>query len=271
MIISDFHSHSENSGDSTSSMASQIQSAMEKGIKHLCFTEHLDFDYPDPPKPEYETCSFELDSKSYYEDYIENRKKISVNTYFGVEVGLMPHLAARNDAFVNNNPFDFVIASTHLIDGEDPYYSEYWEGRNEKNTIKRYFEYIYENISVFGNFDVCGHLDYAIRYCSNKDKDFSYSDYSDEIDTLLKKIISMGKGIEINTGGLKNGLKFPNPNPEIIKRYKELGGEIITVGSDAHSPEYIGYKFDLASDILNSCGFKYYTIFKNRKSEFLPL
>jgi len=272
MILSDFHTHTSNSGDSDTKMSLQIQSAREKGVKHLCFTDHLDYDYPLPPKAEYEVCNFDLDVKSYFEDFKANSSACNdINLYFGVEVGLMPYLANRNDSFVKSMDFDFVIGSVHLLDKEDPYYPEYWEDKNEKDVLRRYFEYTYENICEFSNFDVSGHIDYIIRYCKNKDKSFSYNDYSDEIDSILKKLIETGRGIEINTGGLKNGLINPNPHPDIVRRYKELGGEIITIGSDAHSPEYIAYRFDAATAILENAGFKYYSIFKNRKPEFLLL
>ena len=81
----------------------------------------------------------------------------------------------------------------------------------------------------------------------------------------------MGKGIEINTGGLRSGLKFPNPNPHILRRYRELNGEIITIGSDAHSGKNIADSFAVAVDILTECGFKYYTVFKDRTASFIKL
>ena len=81
----------------------------------------------------------------------------------------------------------------------------------------------------------------------------------------------MGNGIEINTGGLRSGLKFPNPNPHILRRYRELNGEIITIGSDAHSGKNIADSFAVAEDILTECGFKYYTVFKDRTASFIKL
>jgi len=290
MIIADFHTHSSNSGDSDTKMQLQIEAAKNAGLNHLCITEHMDMDYPAPPPGhEDEHCDFFLKYEPYkkefdsmYEKYCKDSSSSILsglssidmsgfNLYHGVELGMMPQIADKNRAFVNGKSFDFIIGSCHLLDSEDPYYPEYWEGKVEIDVFRKYFKYIYENICVFDDFDVLGHLDYIIRYGMEKDKFFEYSVFSDEIDAILKKLVEMGKGIEINTGGLKNGLHYPNPNPEIIKRYREFGGEIITVGSDAHTPEYIGYKFDVAADILADCGFKYYTIFKKRKPEFIKL
>ena len=124
---------------------------------------------------------------------------------------------------------------------------------------------------MFDDVDVYGHIDYVVRYGPNKDKYYSYEDYSDVIDTALSMCIEHGVGIELNTGGLAYGLKHPNPREDVIKRYRELGGEIITVGADAHKPERIAYEFSKAGEILKQCGFKYYTVFKDRKPEFIKL
>ena len=99
----------------------------------------------------------------------------------------------------------------------------------------------------------------------------TYHKYSDVIDEILKTLIQKGKGIEINTGGFKYGLGHPNPTEEILFRYHELGGEIITVGSDAHTPEHVGYAFDRVPEILTRAGFRYVTVFQNRQPVFIPL
>ena len=96
-------------------------------------------------------------------------------------------------------------------------------------------------------------------------------DYYDYIDTALRMLIEKGKGIEINTASLKYGLKYPNPCPDILKRYRELGGEIITTGSDAHQTEYVAHRFDVIEDMLKGAGFGYYTVFERRKPVFIKL
>ena len=96
-----------------------------------------------------------------------------------------------------------------------------------------YFESILENISAYDGFDVYGHIDYVVRYGPNRNREYSYGRYKDILDEILKKLISMGKGIELNTGGYHYGLGEPNPCTAVIRRYRELGGEIITIGADA--------------------------------------
>lgn len=273
MILSDYHCHSSNSGDCDEKMQTQIEAAISKGLKYLCITEHNDFDYPDPlPAHIDEACSFLLDASTYYKEYIKMRDTYSgkdFNLRFGVELGMQKQITADNKSFVKKYPFDFVIASTHVLYHEDPYYGEFWDGREESKIVRDYFEDIYENICLFTDFDVYGHLDYIVRY--GKNKSYNFSDYSDIIDEILRKLVDMGKGIEINTCGLRNKLKYPNPAPEVLTRYRELGGEIITVGSDAHCHEHVAWNFDVAENLLKDCDFKYYTVFKERKPEFIRL
>ena len=110
-----------------------------------------------------------------------------------------------------------------------------------------------------------------MRYCPDKNYQFIYQDYADLIEEILKTIIEDGKGIEVNTGGYKYGLGYPNPHPDILKRYLELGGEILTIGSDGHCPEHMAYDFPKLRELLTSLGFRFYTIFQNQSPEFIEL
>lgn len=266
-MLIDSHVHTLHSADSEAPVESMIERAIELGMKQLCITDHHDFDYP------YDTFDFTMDADAYYSDMQKMREqyKNQITIIIGVEAGIEPHLSSRLNQFVNSKPFDFVIGSSHIIHRMDPYYPDFFENKKDTDCFLDYFESILDNLHVFSNFDVYGHLDYIVRYAPDKDKNYSYSLFSDVIDEILKKLIHMGKGIELNTGGFQKGMSAPNPHPDIIRRYRQLGGEIITVGSDAHVPQYLGGYFKQAEDILKTCGFRYYTIFKERKPEFIPL
>lgn len=140
-----------------------------------------------------------------------------------------------------------------------------------KKGLLRYLEVILQNVKVYHDYCVYGHLDYAVRYCPDKNYQFIYQDYADLIEEILKTIIEDGKGIEVNTGGYKYGLGYPNPHPDILKRYLELGGEILTIGSDGHCPEHMAYDFPKLRELLTSLGFRFYTIFQNQSPEFIEL
>jgi histidinol-phosphatase (PHP family) len=121
-------------------------------------------------------------------------------------------------------------------------------------------------------FDIVGHIGYIRRYAPDEDRTLKYSDYSDVLDSILKKVIENGKGIEVNTSGYyyKN-LGSPIPDFDIIKRYKELGGQILTIGSDSHEAQFIGHSFKKVLEGLKLIGFNYVTYFEERKPIFVKL
>ena len=157
MILSDFHTHSTFSTDGKDRLVEMARSAVEKGLKTICFTEHNDFDYPGG--------EFLLDTDAYRSELFRVSEELSgkIEILFGVELGLMKHLGKRLREYVDGRGFDFVIGSSHLIDGKDPYFPEYFAQLGQRNGILRYFESIVENIGAFSDFDVYGHLDYAVR------------------------------------------------------------------------------------------------------------
>lgn len=267
ILLPDYHIHTYFSGDCETSLDDIAAASIKKGLKSICITDHQDFDFYA------EGILYELDKDEYYEKMCEFREKYKgrLDVRIGIETGLEPKMADRLDEFINRHNYDFVIGSSHLINGYDPYYPEYFYGKTDYEAFKEYFETIVDNIKYCKNFDVYGHIDYVVRYSPNKDENYNYMDYIDLIDEILKRLIESGKGIEINTSGYKSGLKNPNPCYEIVKRYKELGGEIITLGSDSHKSEFIAYEFERTIEKIKACGFKYYTEFKNRKPEFIKI
>lgn len=271
MIRCDFHMHTNFSGDSKAIPGHMIHSAVEKGLQTICFTDHNDPAFPYTPN---ETPGmFDLDTKRYMNTMSElaDLYKDKIHILRGVELGLQTHIYKEATEYINSHPFDFVICSSHLCQGVDPFYKEFWEGRSTKTCLLSYFEEIRQNVTHYSDFDVYGHLDYIVRYAPSKNADFAFSDYSDIFEDILKKLIHNGKGIEVNSAGYRQGLHAPNPCKEILKLYRSLGGEIITVGSDAHKPEDIASSFDQIETLLWDCGFRYYTMFQNRKPKFISL
>ena len=263
----DTHMHSQFSGDSEAPQEEMISSAIEKGLAGICFTDHLDIDYPEEPD------IFLLELPNYTSSVLAYQEKYAAKlpVRLGIELGLQPHLAALYTDILSQYPFDFVIGSSHVVHGFDPYYAAFYEKRTEKAAYREYFESILENIESYHDFDVYGHLDYVVRYGPYRILFYTYEAYADIIDEILRKLISMGKGIEVNTAGFKYGLGHPNPTEAVLLRYHELGGEILTLGADAHAPEHVAYAFDRLPQILRHAGFRYFTVFTGRKPDFLPL
>lgn len=278
MIFADYHLHSAHSEDSDTPMEEQILAGIEAGLKYMCFTEHMDMDWP--IEKDHSTGSdgklhkaFELDTDSYLEHFLKCKEKYKekIELLFGVEYGFQSHLAPHNMEYAGMYPFDFIIGSQHLCCGMDVYYPEFFEGMSEKEAYRKYFESILESVCLFDEYDIMGHIDYVVRYGPNKNRNYSYMDHAEVIDEILRQLIKRGKGIELNTGGFRKLGNEPNPSREILKRYRELGGEIITIGSDAHSPASVAYDFDRAESVLKELGYTHYCIFKGRRPEFLDL
>ena len=270
-ITADCHLHTSFSGDSTTPMETMILKGIDLGLTHMCFTEHQDFEYPvtkDTPEG-----MFEVNTDAYLYDLLRYREKYKdqINILFGIELGLQPHLTRQLAIYAKKYDFDFIIGSTHVCNGMDPCLPEYYEGKTEEEAYSEYFQGIIDNIRKFSYFDVYGHLDYVVRYGPNRDLNYSYAKYQDLFDTMLKLLIENGKGIEVNTGGVKKGMRELHPITDVIRRYRELGGEIVTIGSDSHEDIHIADAFPRAAEILKDCGFKYYTVFEKRLPEFRRL
>ena len=265
-MLWDVHMHSHFSGDSKAKQDEMTSAAIEKGLGGICFTDHMDMDYPDDEV-------FEVDLEKYFPETKKTAEEFEgrIEVLTGIELGLQPHLSERHHKLLKEWDFDFVIGSSHLSHGRDPYYPEYYDGRTVLEAYREYFESIYENIQAFDGFDVYGHIDYVVRYGPGKDENYSYEAFSDILDAILKLLVEKGKGIEVNTGGLRKGLKETNPCIGVIKRFKELGGEIITLGADAHRPSDVAYGFEMLPGLLKECGFAYFTVFEGRKPMFVKI
>lgn len=263
----DFHIHTSFSSDSETDPECQIQKAISLGMDTICLTDHQDFDFP---PGEYD---FLFDTDAYFQKLavLKETYQKQIRLCIGVELGLQPHLKQQLPEYVSRYLFDFVIGSTHVSRRLDPYEKEFFEGLSEERAYRLYFEEELENLKTYDCYDVAGHIDYVVRYGPTKAACYSYAKQKDVLDEILRTLIDKGKGLECNTSGLRSGLDFPNPHPDLLRRYREMGGEILTLGSDAHAPANIGEDFQRMKELLIHCGFRYYTIFQNRKPEFRSL
>lgn len=273
-IQADYHLHTSHSGDSTASMEGQILSALSRGLTMMCFTDHYDPGFPYDRIPDLEPGTFELDYDSYRAEFLALKAKYSgrIDLRFGIELGLQARLGGELRSYIRNHPdYDFIIGSNHLCGGMDPYYPSFLEGRTEEEAVALYFDETLAAIRSCPDIDSCGHLDYVTRYLPHRETVYSYAAFSDRIDRLLDEIIRRGIALEVNTAPLCKGMPFFNPLPDILTRYREMGGELITIGSDAHVPDRIAGRFDEAAGILRDLGFAWYAVYKERKPQMLPL
>lgn len=263
MILADYHLHTDFSGDSQTPMEAMVERAISLGLKRVCFTDHMDQDYPSPEDP----TLFYLDVPAAFRKMEEMRYKYrsQIEVRCGIELGMINSAYEDYRTLLRQYPFDFNIASSHLVDGEDPYYPVYWENHPDTEaSLLHYLDSTLEHLNAFQQFDTYGHLDYIFRYAPNR-RSYRYEEFADRLDAILRLIIELDKALEVNTGGYKYGLGVPNPQPEVLARYLELGGEKITIGSDGHAPEHLAYDFKRCEELLLSLGYKYYTVFDEHK------
>lgn len=277
MIQADMHMHTWFSTDSEACPCDMADEAVRKGLKTICFTDHFDKDDLEWG----EEGIFDMDAYFVEMQKLQEEYAGKLNIRIGIELGLRTYLKDYYEELTKKYPFDFVIGSVHNVpykkDAEgnilytDPAAEKLFTDRTDKEAYRLMMETTLENVRTSDCFQTLGHLDYVVRYGKSREKEYSYTDYADIIDEILKLLIEKEKGLEVNSAGLKYGLPFAHPHPDVLKRYHELGGEIITIGADAHKPEHIAYDFAKAEEILKSCGFKYYTEFFEQKPVFKQL
>ena len=266
--IWDAHMHTAFSGDCEVPPEIMVKTAKKRGLPGITLTDHLDWDYRESPG------LFDLELDTYQRSIRKLQDTYQDDTFsvlYGIELGLQPHLARRHSQLLEAYPFDFVIGSSHVVHGVDPYYPAYFADRSGQEAYLEYYTSILENIRAFDGFDSYGHLDYVFRYGPAGSAEDTYSDYAEIIEAILSELIRRGKALEVNTGAYRCGLHEPNPSIKILKRYRELGGQLITIGADAHKPEHIALRFDLLPALLKDLGFDSYTVYRQHVPQFRPL
>ena len=261
-MIYDMHTHSEFSTDSHATMRDLIASAIDKGLSGIAFTDHLDLDFVG-----HET-EFQFDIKDYFTQIEERIAEYSgkLDILRAVEFGIQEHTIEAQLKLIQDYPYDFILGSTHLFHRKDPYDPSFFDNDMSKIELNRdCLECIYKNICLFYDFDVLAHIDYQSRNAQKfEDPGFYYKDYADILDEIFKFLIQHGIGLEINT----STYKAVPLDTAILKRYKELGGEIVTLGSDAHYSQNVAQLFPQHVEILHTCGFNYLAHYKNRRPVF---
>ena len=241
-MVIDTHVHSHFSADSGESMENMAEAAIQRGVDVLCFTDHIDYDF---------------DVNEYLEEIGRIREMYGgrVKILAGVELGMQPHLPGRYRELLGKYPLDFAIGSQHLVGRFDPYYPETFAGRDAADVYRQYFEETLENVRAFEDFDSLGHLDYVTRYGESEKPFPSYREFGEIIDEILRILIGRGQALEVNTAGCRKSLRQPNPEPAILKRYRELGGELVTIGADAHLAKDLGTNCRQAMELLRELGY----------------
>jgi histidinol-phosphatase (PHP family) len=246
-------------------MEAACEAAIARGISEIAFTDHLDFG-PDESSGYFRVTEYLAATERCRAQY-DGRLVVLV----GVEVG-EPHLfAAEASAVVADGDFDIVLGSAHYADGMQAAWVEGFFEQPLRQAYESYFRQVV-HLCAEGDFDVLGHLDLVKRDAHRFGMPYDGpGPYTDMIRTALRSLVERGKGIELNTSPLRLGQPEPCPSPQILRWYRELGGEILTLGSDAHSPTAVGAHVDQAMAIAKAAGFEHLATFRKRRIDWMRI
>lgn len=291
MMFADYHIHTYYSDDSTYPMEQVVKDAISKGITDLCFTDHVDYgikEDTDKLSPEQRqelkvkiqnpnVPQYNVDYPAYVAEYQDLKEKYAdkINLKLGMEFGLQIHTIPQYQKLFNSYPFDFIIMSCHQVENKEFWTQEFQQGRSQDEYNQRYYDEILAQVKNYHDYSVLGHLDLIARY--DKAGIYPFAKIRDKIAEILKIVIADGKGIELNTSSVRykihnvQGEPELTPSKEILALYKELGGRIITIGSDSHKPEHLGAYIAEQRQELKKLGFKEICTFEKMQPIFHKL
>ena len=271
-MVTDAHNHTRHfSADAGQTIDELIAQARSNGFTRIGITEHYEVDYPE------DGLDWTFDLNEYNRAIKDWRAKASpdLELLMGIEFGYQTHVAEEIDRLASLIPFDEVLLSVHLFRGKDFYVDRECYKIPKKDLHREYIGMMAEMCEKCSNYDIAAHYDYINRYTDNTSNFVLYEDCPDEFDRFFEALISKGKALEINTKSIhkhkERGFVRTLPDPEILNRYREMGGKMITLGSDSHFPGTFAVCFDEATEYLRSMGFKESYYFKDHKPYPEPL
>ena len=273
MYIADYHTHSHASPDGHASISEMAAAAVAAGLTELCITDHAEcngfFERGDLPDDVLYFYQARVD-----EEFTEARERFGdqIKLLYGVEIA-QGHEAPAVYADLIDRHYDFVINSLHNLRGETDFYymKEYHSAEHCRSLLRRYIEELYETAALDG-FDVLGHIGYPLRYMRYQAGfDVSLDVYQAELTDIFRLLVSKGRGIELNVSGLRDGGHVTFPTLKELKLYRACGGEIVTIGSDAHYPRHVGVGIIQGQAMLREAGFRFVTAYEQRVPRFITL
>lgn len=276
----DYHVHSEFSNDSIYDMEECVKHAIDINLDEICFTDHVDYGvkkdweegniiYSNNEKAYVKNAPLaNVDYEKYFEkiNYLKNKYTDKIIIKTGLEFGMQTHTIGKFQKLYNRYLFDFIILSCHQIDDKGIWTGDFQKGKTRKQYYERYYQEIFNIIKQYKDYSVLGHLDLIVRY--DKLGPLPFAEIKDIVTEILKTVITDNKGIELNTSYHRYNLSDSQPSKEILKLYKELGGKIITIGSDSHKEEHLGAYIKEGLNLLKEIGFEYYCTYDNMKPIF---
>lgn len=270
----DYHVHTEFSDDSVYPMEDVVKDAIRMGMDELCFTDHVDYgvkvDWDSGEEIEYRNG--EPFANVDYPKYTEQVRQMQylygdrITIRMGMEFGMQMHTIPQYESLYRRYPFDFIILSVHQVEDKEFWTQDFQRGRTQQEYNERYYQEMLDLVNHYQNYSVLGHLDLIVRY--DEAGIYPFRKIKPYVEEILKKVIKDGKGIEVNTSSHRYGLSDMTPSKEILKLYRELGGRIITLGSDSHKPAHLGAYMKETKELLKDMGFREFCTYEKMQPVF---
>lgn len=274
MVLFDNHNHSQFSFDGQrTSIEASARSAASLQLGGICFTDHYDIILPSiklthgVSVPE----TFDIEAQQAEIDRVRSMFP-EIKILKGIEIGMHADCHGGIRAVLNGHAFDQIVASVHYLEDSDPYYGGYFDDKDWKQAYGEYLETIFREMSWLKDFDIMGHYDYVARYAPYPQSTIFYKDFSDILDEIFRYLIHEGKALEINTKSYQDhGGRIQLLDENLLLRYRDMGGEIISFGSDSHDADKVGLDFPYFAAFAKSLGFRWSAHYEKRQLVQLPL
>ena len=276
-MFADYHVHTEFSDDSAYPVEEVIQDAIDIGMNEICITDHVDYGIKDDWDSGREIRYRGNDpiANVDYPRYMTEIRKMQllygdkITVRAGMEFGIQKHTIARYEELFHRYVFDFIILSIHQVDDKEFWTQDFQKGKTQQEYNEQYYEEMLNVVKNYKDYSVLGHMDLITRY--DEAGVYPFEKVEPYVKEILKIVIEDGKGIEVNTSSHRYGLKDSTPSRNILKLYRDLGGRIITIGSDSHSPGQLGAYISDAREMLKSLGFRQFCTFERMQPVFHEL
>lgn len=263
MYLVDYHMHSKYSYDGHEEVAAICEQAIKRGLNEIAITDHYDF-FREEKYRRY------VDFENLYNDINQAKEqyKDKLIVKAGIELGQPLVSLEESAAFLAKYDLDFVIGSIHNLEDERDVGDYDFLKTDIYQLYSRYLEALLE-LAKEGDFDTMGHITYPIRYATEQTGKYpDLSPYYDAIGEIYRNLIDRGKGIEVNASGFFQPINRSMPDLDLLKLYKQCGGEVITLGCDSHYLKHVGVATVQGLEVLKAAGFEYVTTFDKRKPSF---
>jgi histidinol-phosphatase (PHP family) len=257
MKLYDYHIHTNCSPDASDSMPDVCRFAYMHNFDEIAITDHCEANANNSSWGDNaldRNFRFMTIAKEEFED------RISIK--IGIELGQAMQNLTLSDRVLSKYQFDVVLGSLHNIAGESDFAYIKFDKYDLDVLVHQYFIEILDLVN-WNKTDVLTHLTYPLRYLSSKTK-FDLLKHKDIIAEILTKLAQNGKALEINTSGLRQRYGKTLPEMWVVKLFRDLGGEYITIGSDAHCIKHLGNGVFEGMKIAKEAGFNYIASYEKR-------